>query len=312
MTNDPYKNRHQEQRIIKNTDQTEFAAILKTSAVVDAGIYDDRVSGALDDFRPDGVEINQQWHETDVILDTSTGQITEEIQRRERVMGGAYPFNLNEGQIIYHPSKSGVYEFCLAISTAPNITSGDNVKLPRTFERLSATLVKLYLGCLSESIHVGSPRDEDIGTKFKLAMEKVAERTNEFLWGHDPALGGDPLTTGDEGLDFVVWKEMPDKRAGKFFLIGQCACGNDWDTKLNDLTLNKLSKWFNPICYVEPIRVFVTSHHLSDVNLRVAQYEAGVVFDRARLAAIGEMFSTNEELVQWKLKFDPLSKMIFV
>lgn len=311
MTNDPYKLRNLEQRIIKDADQTEVNAIIRGSVLVDAGLYDDRVSGAMDDFDFQDKTITQRWHRDDLNYETASGEVYDEIKRRSNLLREFYPFQIDGSQLIYNKSQSSYYEFCLAIATSPTITTGDYVYLPRTFERTCALLAKLYLGNDSYSIHVGSPRDRDVGTTFHNAMQKVHELTGEWKWNSIEDFGEKPQTTGDEGMDFIAWKETPDGRKGKLFIVGQCACGDDWDTKFNDLTFDKISKWFHPVSYVKnPIRAFATPYHLSDMNLLNAQNDAGFVFERARLTIIAEKYAQNEQLMEWKDKITELVKLV--
>jgi hypothetical protein len=278
-----YRHRRFEQRSGDDTDQAEFAAIVRTSAVVDAGIYDDRIAGALDDFEPQGVDAEANWHQQDLQIDSAVGRVQEEIERRIEILGDSYPFELSGNEIKYKPSSTGVYEFCLATSCAPNITRGKFVKLPRVFERLATLIVQRYMGCHTQSLHTGWPRDPDVGRSFRQVMNKLNEMSGEWIWSTHPDLPDDPPDNKDEGLDFVVWKNSLDSRVGKIFILGQCACGDDWDQKLNDLNLARLGKWFHPLSYVPPVRAFATPHFLSDGNLINAQREAGVVYDRPRI-----------------------------
>ncbi len=308
---DPYKLRNLEQRIIKDADQTEARAMLRGSVLIDAGLNDDRVSGAMDDFDSQDETITQQWHAEDLKYETASGEIYEEIKRRKLLLGEYYPFELSDSQLIYHPSQTHYYEFCLAISVAPSITTGHYAKLPRVFERTCTLLAKFYLGNDTGALHVGSPRNRDVGTTFLKAMQKLNELTNEWVWNAIEDFGHQPQTRGDEGLDFIVWKNTPDGRKGKIFIIGQCACGNDWTTKFFDLTIEKISKWFHPVSYVRhPVRAFATPFHLSDMNLVNAQNDAGLVFDRARLTILAERFAENEELVEWQSTLDELIALI--
>lgn len=311
MRVDPYYKKNLEQRIIKDADQTEFSAMLRDTVLIDAGLYDDRVSGAFDDFETNDSTITEDWHALDLEYDSASSKVYQEIERRSIILGDAYPFKIKENQITYKESKSYFYEFCLAISSAQNITTGENRHFPRIFERMCALLVKLYLGNDSECIHVGSPRNPEVGKKFIDAMKKVHDITSEWVWSPIQDFGSDPQTTGDEGLDFIAWKNTPDRRKGRIFIIGQCACGDDWDTKFNDLTLGKIGKWFNPLCYVHPpVRAFSTPYHLSDINLMNAQSQAGIVFDRTRLCLIAEGFYESGEMKFWKDKIQKLSKSV--
>lgn len=287
---DPYCTQNMDQRIAHDADQAEFSAIIRQSSVVDAGIYDDRVAGVMDDFDPMDTTIKADWHLRDIELDTAVGKVHEEIERRRLIMGEHYPFSLDGGQLTYKESKTLFYEFCLAVCNAPTITEGLFTEMPRLFERASARLVRAYFGIYSEALHTGWPRDEGVGVRFKDAMNQLQSATSEWLWRPEDGLPEDPSPKAvkDEGLDFVVWKRSIDGRMGSLFILGQCACGNDWRDKYWDLNLKRLQKWFNPMTLIDPIRSFTTPHHIADSLLTDAQREAGLIFDRARLTLIAE------------------------
>ena len=54
MSHDPHSLRHQAQRSAVDADKAEFLAFANGSTSVDAGIYDWRLAGVLDDFEPRG------------------------------------------------------------------------------------------------------------------------------------------------------------------------------------------------------------------------------------------------------------------
>lgn len=290
---DPYSLRHQAQRSASDADQAEFLALKSGSTVVDAGVYDERVAGAMDDFEARDVAVDEFWHSEDLKYDSAVGKIHEEVERRSLMMGTMYPFQLTGGTLAYVPSGNLFYEFFLATCNAGTITSGEYVWLPRVFERLSARLVAAFFGTDSRCIHTGAPRDEETGKSFRDAMVTVAEQTSEWRWGPDDGLPDEPVN-GDGGCDFVVWPSPPDGRAiGQLFILGQCACGNDWQTKFNDLTIKKLQKWFNPLSVVDPVRCFTTPFHVTDSILKEASREGGFVFDRARLVGISQQLADD-------------------
>jgi hypothetical protein len=305
-----YQDRRLAQRAATDADQAEFAAITRKSAVVDAGIFDDRIAGSLDDFDPGGVAPEGSWHQVDLEMDSAVGGIREEIERRLKILGSAYPFQLKANELVYTPSDNQVYEFCLAISCAPTITKGKFVDLPRVFERASALFIQRYLGKHTQSLHTGFPRDESAGKTFRQVMKKLNEASDEWIWSTHPDLPPVPPDNKDEGLDFVVWKESLDKRVGKIFIVGQCACGDDWDQKLNDLSLPRLDKWFHPLTYVPPVRAFTTPHFLSDGNIIDAQREAGVIFDRARITLIADRFLDLPEDAWITPRLQELAKLV--
>ena len=279
-----FTQRHAAQRSATNADQAEFFALKRGSANLDLGSYDDRLAGVLDELEPDkGVE---PWQRDDLRNDTAVGHTQEEVERRISLLRSAYPFRLDGGTLSYEGGNACLYEFLLCICNA-TLTSGAHVELPRVFERVAAKLVAAYFGARARSIHTGSPRDRAVGTSFRKAMQTVSEETGEWTWGPDEGLPADPPQQRDEGCDFVVWLQAADGRQiGQLFVLGQCACGNDWDTKYRDLDLARLKRWFNPLSDVQPLRSFATPHHVIDVLLREASQQSGLFFDRARLTLI--------------------------
>ena len=297
---DPYSLRHQKQRSAADADQAEFLAIRNGASPPDAGIYDERVAGAMDDHEHYDEIGATVWQEDDLKYDDAVGMVHEEIERRRETLGSAYPFQIHHGKIEYVPNDNLIYEFLLAICNASTLTEGEYVELPRVFERLSARLIAAYLGDGARFLHTGAPRDKEIGISFKDAMNTVASETSEWEWGPDEGLPDEPKN-GDSGCDFVAWPKAPDNRPiGQLFFLGQCACGNDWNTKLNDLTVKKLGKWFNPLSIVDPVRCFTTPHHITDAMLKEASREGGYVFDRARLVSIGH--ACKKETVEASIK----------
>ena len=299
---DPYSQRHQAQRAAKDADQAEFSALRNGSVVVDSGVYDDRVAGVFDDFDVNEPSVTESWHSEDLKYDTAVGKIYEEIERRIDILECAYPFKLDKGTLSYKQISSGIpriYEFFLSICNSNTLTTGDYVWLPRTFERITAKLVASYLGEYARHVHTGSPRDQEIGTSFKDAMQTVSEQTGEWQWGPETGLPNAP-SNRDEGCDFVVWPDAPDgRKIGQLFVLGQCACGDNWQDKYNDLDIKRLEKWFHPLSLIEPVRSFATPHHVTDALLRDASRQGGLFFDRARLTMIA--FRAKEDLLDEKM-----------
>ena len=279
-----YNRRHQAQHAASDTDKTEFQAFRIGSKAIDASIHDQQVAGVLDDLE-DVADVEEIWHSGDLRSEKVIGDIREEISRRIRIMGEAYPFTLNDGSLTYTQSENSVYEFFLSICNAFSITQGELTQLPRTFERVSARIVATSFGKHAQHIHIGSPRDPAVGISFVDAMETVSQRTGEWIWGPDEGLT-DSSFVKDGGCDFVVWPDFLDDRKGKLFILGQCACGNNWETKLGELNLKELQKWFNPLSVVGPVRAFATPHHVTDAMLAEASRQGGVFFDRARLTLL--------------------------
>lgn len=309
---DHYTHRHQLQKVAKDADEVELKAITRGSQVFEAGISDDKISGSLQDLEDEAdlPPAVPRFQRQDLKADDTTGGIAEEIARRHRIMGGAYPFAVSKTGITYQPSVSKFYEFCLATALSPSITRDGYVCFPRQFERASSLLVEFFMGASAESLHVGAPRDDVVGTTFKKGMETLAQQTGEFNWMPEDGLPAEPVVGGDEGVDFVVWKRMDDRRFGSLFILCQCACGGDWQTKWNDLDLARLAKWFNPMTKVKPVRAFATPFHAVDGILGDGSRRAGLFFDRARLALIAERHFQNPKWIPWVPKLEACAGLV--
>ncbi len=102
-----------------------------------------------------------------------------------------------------------------------------------------------------------------------------------------------PRDVKDEGLDFAAWIHHLDDRPGHLFLLGQCACGDNWSNKLTELSIDPLMRWFPPMCHVPATRAFCTPFHITDQRLIEASKQAGIVFDRIRLTLLAETASDD-------------------
>lgn len=311
-----YEDRYRAQSVSTNADQTEWDAIRRSSVVIDAGVRDETISGALDDIDVGAVGDDgpgyEPWAEADLRMDGEVGGIREELERRSGLLEGAYPFRLDGERLIYSQSASGFYEFCLAICQAQTITRSPFTRLPRGFERLSAKIVESYMGVDAESVHVGWPRDGEVGRRFKTAMKHLERAPYEWIWSPEEGKPEDPPTkyAKDEGVDFVVMKKLLDERAGRLYVLGQCACGDDWSTKWSELSWDRLRKWFRTITLVPFVRAFATPHLLVDEILREATSQAGLVFDRARLTKIVELHLNPDQITEVAAHVRPMSDLV--
>ncbi len=275
-----------------NADQAEVEAIRQNVAPTAVSLYDERLAEELElsiDDPTEGQTRLDAQVQADVELDSLSGRVIEELGRRADLLGNDYPFKLTDGALSYTPSVTGVYEYCLAVSTSPNITTGAYVELARYFEILSGDAVCHYLGEGSKFIRSGAPAYPiDAGiTTFKQAIEYLHSQTGEWLW--DPIAEAEPDLSSikDEGMDFVVWKNL-DRRKGQIFVLGQCACGRtDWFDKLHDLDFAKLTRWVRELPPVKPIRAFATPHNVTAHKVfGYLSRTAGLSFDRVRLTKI--------------------------
>lgn len=295
--------RHQDDRVATNADQAELLAIRYGSSNAEAGIADDRIAGSLDDYDVTDSPSAAVWASDDLALDSAAGDISAVIKHRQEILGPAYPFQLNGNRLVYRASHTLAYEFCLVVSQS-SLSGGESVRLPRAFERLARDVLVLFLGVGqgTGAYRTGWPSDEfeSRPPRFKSLMAVLHELTGEWIWAPGPGLPDDPAPKDvkDEGLDVVVWKRVLDKRGGSLFLLVQCACGNDYATKFDDIDANfeKLGKWLRSISCARPVRVFCTPRHIpNDSYFLEINRRAGLTFDRIRITLLAE----NEDALDY-------------
>lgn len=297
--NDIVSIRAADQRAITNADQVEIKAIASGVAVPDAGVADENLAGELADLETADIEM-EPWQQQDVQLEDEVGSARDELLRRQTVLGAAYPFQLVGGTLTYVGSPSGFYEYCLGIATtAQSIAANPYTQLPRSFERITGTVLRRHMGPRWESLHTGWPRDEGQPTRFDEMIRNVSAVTSdgrEWRWDPKPGYPAEHGVVGDGGVDFIVWRRSPDQRIGQMFVVGQCACGNDWSTKFDDLKIEKLDPWMRPLSFVPVVRCFTTPFILSDGNFQIAHEQAGWVLDRIRLTMMVHELADDPEL----------------
>lgn len=297
--------RKQLKKAAEDLDQAEVEALRLGASVLSEGIRDDRLGGTFDELdvpeEPDALKTPAddgdeapvpRFLEEDAKLDDAMVVLQREAERRKTILKDAYPFRLDRNRLEYVESKTLVYEFCLAIVNAANLSKKPYDDLPIGFERLAADVVKTFLGPGSKGIRVGWPPRGDRPTRFKQVVDGFHIDTNEWVWQAHPDYpeDPDPRDVKDAGLDFVVLRVFGDKREGHLCILGQCACGKNWPTKLRDTEVGKLERrWIRTISWAPPVRVFTTPHHIADPEMmRKANEEGGLTLDRARLVLVAE------------------------
>lgn len=302
-TRHSYYLRGQATKVSTDADQTELVALRTKSARVVAGIRDDDISDSLEDhYASRNVVAEAPWQTRESSIDNAATQILDELIRRSDSLGDLYPFNIKGDVLTYQKSKSLLYEFLLCICQSPNLTTGDFVQFPRLFERIAARLTADFLGHNTEFSHIGAPSGRG---NLKASVQEAIKNSKELRWSPDSELPDTGPDQGDQGVDYIIWRDYGcGRETGKHFYFGQCACGNDWDSKLNDIS-NRFFQWFEPL-KVTPTRVFSVPFVVPKNKLDIASKEAGIVMDRLRLviaANNGSHFDTNE----WR---DPMSNTL--
>lgn len=315
VSGEEWERRGRDFRIFRDVDQVEMSAFQLGVSSLNAGILDEITAGVLDDETAGGTDRLQN---RDLVDERAIGGIRSEIERRISRLGDAYPFRLSKttDRLEYVPSETLAYELCTAICLAPSLTSGSHATLPRQFEILACSAAVTYFGFGATAVRTGWPRGIDSPheqRRFKNLVSALRQLTKNVLceWIWQPIEGRpedpNPQDVKDCGVDLVAWKDWLDQRTGRLFLLGQCACGNDWTQKYRDLSLKRLYEWVRELP-VHPVRALFTPHHVPDGELPGASREAGLIFDRARFTLLSAHGPLHEQLVgapeQWKALID--------
>ena len=291
----------------RETDQAEFNAMRAISATLDTAFADDIISGEIDDEMDELQLDGPHWQAQDLVQENILDAVREEVNRRIKLLDNSYPFELRDNRLLYKGSQSGFYEYCLTLTQAQTITEGDLVKLPRFFERAVTGLMRAYFGPGARGLHTGFPRSPT--STFEQVMRSLEKPPFEWMWLPQEELIPEHLQ--DETLDFVVTLQPLDTRAGNLYVLGQCACGNNWPTKVTDPSTSKIRKWFNPPWIVPPIRAFTTPFVIGDHTMRaVANESQALVFDRPRLVRIAENMLSNRAMKIIKKHSEPLLTLV--
>lgn len=285
-------------KVSHDADQAELVALRFGKSRATSGVRDDAIADTLEESYYAEDELGEEaWQSHETSMDTASSQILEELERRSNALGDLYPFQLEGDVLTYEQSATLVYEFLLCTALSPSLTTGRFKDFPRQFERLAAVLTANFLGPNSNYCHIGFPNENK---RFKRSVTEAIENSGELRWQPDDDLPDEGPRQGDEGVDYILWKDFGCGRAiGQPFYFGQCACGNDWDSKLNDVS-DRFFKWFSTL-KVRPAKVFAVPYVIPDNKLKEVAREAGIVMDRLRLVraiASGGHFNQGE----WKEK----------
>ncbi|MCU4500007.1 none [Acinetobacter radioresistens] len=296
-------------KTIEDADQTELEAVFNSYAPVDAGIVDDKHASALDSI--DLIDdIASSWTVRDAELDSMSSDVSTEINNRLNLLNDAYPFTLESSSLkIKIDSKNIFYIFCLILSNsklkARKGEEAHNQKMARFFERITLKIIKNSLGEFSNFYHFGFPRDDNSNIETAMqALKSQLKLTHEMNVNLLEYNVDDLKYQKDLGIDQIIWIKRPDNRShSHLFLLGQCACGQDYKQKYNDIDIRKLESYFRPFTFVSPIKMMSIPFILTDGEMHKISTSAGWIFDRISLSSLYNKFDNlqqefNSELIE--------------
>jgi len=218
-----------------------------------------------------------------------------ELARRSRVAGEHYPFRLTKQTVLSlgcDISQFTAYFFCLCLCTLPSTLSTSTLK-GRLFEVVATHALRHYMS--GNAIRFGFPRTE-LPPAFDGAVDKLCELIGEG-GGFRPH-PDDPGLPKDDKLDVVGWRSPRDGRPSQLLVFGQCAAGNDWQSKNSELSPSAFAGNWIQETISTPISAFFIPYCLPDWQWERERHQNTLVFDRLRIAfwCKGPVL---EEQLQW-------------
>lgn len=284
-----YDDRTQHLIYCKNADETEIQALKEGFAHIEAGIHDEIIADALDDFGPDlpadpddfGME---RFNAMDLAIEGAAGTTFEEISWRQELLGTLYPFRVNGNTIEYTGSSNGIYELALSISLNPIS------KAASLFEEIASVAAQAILGKGTISWHTGWPRSGGKPVRIKELYSLINNETSEFNWSPKQGLPTDPSHTDEKdcGIDIIAQKKLDPYRPANIFLFGQCACGDNWVEKLHECDPKyRLEQYFETTTLVPPVKAIFVPFCLSQYWINIASKRGDILaVDRLRLVRL--------------------------
>jgi hypothetical protein len=205
------------------------------------------------------------------------------MQRRQRVLGDAYPFVVKQVGITRKVSDDTVaYEAMLAMShrLAPlRSTVGSLHEAAELFEQLTVGAVRSLLGDGAQALRFAWPSELGRPSDFPGAIRWLADRM-----GVPVGSAYRPPRRQDGGVDVVGWRPFPDAQPGFPICLAQCTLERDFVHKSTDIDLRVWSGWLgfdiDPTCALAIPYTVEKAEDWREMASRV------IVLDRLRLAGL--------------------------
>ncbi|WP_400193793.1 hypothetical protein [Hymenobacter sp. B81] len=213
-------------------------------------------------------------------IESKCVEVFSELSDRAFFASDGYPFELTSPSLLQAKDdylKYTPYVFCLCLSYFGWSAQDNPAKM---FERIAGIAAKEYIG--GYLLEFGAPRSgSPVPKGFADAVKYLCKMLKE-----GDSISDSPLEDEkDDGIDIVAWKPFVDGLPGKLVLFGQCATGENWDTKLSEMQPQSFcKKWMRKPLESEPIRSFFMPHRLNRRSWSKATHDAGIIFERCRIA----------------------------
>lgn len=229
--------------------------------------------------------ISQAGVQTPDLLEQTCWQVLE----RRAAMQETWPLTLDGNRVRRRapaPVNLNLYRFLTLLSMGLGDATARSL-----FELLVAHLLTALTGRVG--MHVGAPASAGRDPSFRVRIDEYVQASGLT----STEVKATPLSDDkDLGLDAVSWLRFLDNRGADLHFVAQCATGDDWNDKLDDLSLEV---WADHVYWaVPPVRLFAVPRWLELAEpkwVRVAR-RAGIVLDRPRLVELAQQLDLDSAL----------------
>lgn len=246
----------------------------------------DEAFDALDDDKP----LDDAMERQDEILEDKAANAFELLESRKNLLRDAYPFEVDQRASTailraYPNVAASPYMFLTALTYVGLLPDGPESGAS-LFEHVSRVALVAYLGgpARVRFVDFGFPRQGGPPG----FQEAIATLCREFGAGLDPRTPWPEEQRKDGGLDFAVWVPFGDQYVNRLSVLGHCASGQNWDTKINELDPKDFcNQWFSRIPSPTPLSAFFIPRQVHDRQRAVAEFkDCQLFFDRLRMAPL--------------------------
>jgi len=169
--------------------------------------------------------------EVDDAYDDWAHQVFANIVTRTEIFKSDYPFELEKKSLRLRDDltvRQQIYLMLLMCSNLPYFGKFTAV-LTTDFEQVAFEALKNFLPSCAIVRQLGKNSDYSGN-----AQQKITAIANELNVPLDDHELGKVEGNQERGLDVVGWIPFADKFANLLCVLGQCACGKDWTSKLSE------------------------------------------------------------------------------
>jgi hypothetical protein len=206
--------------------------------------------------------------------------VFEEFERRQRILGTVYPFELNDEAIRCRDvtDTASPYLYCVALSELQDEHIDADVR-GEMFELLAMQAAESFFG--GKGIRIGAPWKNEETPEYTDLLLRVTSLIREL--GPpvvDAAPGG-----GDGGWDVIIVKNFADDDISRFIAIGNCASAiTNWHHKWKETAATYFWDFFRHKPTSAWIEFFAVPFVIDDDMRKRKCDTRTVTFDRLRIA----------------------------